>query len=241
MHGSTDRRTRPPPPPRRLVVTSVVGFGAARPVVARLVVVGGYLVFDDGARHERGHPGRRHRVRPERPRDRLIASLDPALALAPELVVEPLHRWHHHIGQRKGLDDRGLGKEGGHLTGERLHAGRAEATDDEAIAGARHGHIREAHALGLEQLALVRPRVAVARCLEAVAVLRSGLRLDPTVGPEDGRAGGPRLRVEAHQHDDRELEALRGVHGEDPHRVIVGIGLDRVVLPDVAVGLFARP
>ena len=88
------------------------------------------------------------------------------------------------------------------------------------------GHIEQPDELLLGQLLLDDAQGVVARRLEGV-----GLATDPNLhgarrAVDDHRtAFGPApVRVQADQDDDGELQALGGVHGHNPHRVLISLG-----------------
>ena len=66
--------------------------------------------------------------------------------------------------------------------------------------------------------------------------------LGPGIGPQHLDAGRRAiLGVEPAQHHHGELEPLRGVHGHDAHRVVVGLGQDRLDHPGVLGALQVGP
>ena len=52
---------------------------------------------------------------------------------------------------------------------------------------------------------------------------------------------GAEADAEPGEQHDRELEALAAVHGEHPHRVVVGLGDDRLVDPRALFPLLVEP
>ena len=92
----------------------------------------------------------------------------------------------------------------------------APAADIEPVLGPRHGHVQQAAVLVVADG--VRRRPGRRRRLVAVALVGRPQHQLPALGPEQGRARGPRHLHSVGQDHDRRLQALGPMHGHHPHR-----------------------
>ncbi len=119
---------------------------------------------------------------------------------------------------------------------------RADAAGhDQPLAGPRQRDVGDAATLlGVRRLGVL-DGLVVGRRVEHDAARVRHLQAEPTVGQEQrGRppAPAPQLAARVGQHDHRELEALRGVHGQQAHGVAALVGHGRLRL---AAALGAQP